>query len=297
MPLKGYTTTAQPNRIFQVDELLDWLASPENNSGFTHSMGWLMTQGHRGDNAFSVTSLTGTCPREYRLKQSEDYLLSLEKGMFALDGTFYHAMVEMTPKPEGYDVFRERRFGKIIQLRSGETITLAGRMDEVILNWKDGKALIRDYKRTKSVPYNDKPWPTHLKQLEIYRYLLSDYPEPPIVVASGGEFWEKSVKWVESAPINVGYGEVAYRSMEDVKRVTVDESDFRSSEEIHNWLLDVIPYYIDQNIPMVKFLDAIDPKQWNYGWKCLNYCPVHDACKKHYNNYEIERKPFDPNDY
>jgi len=288
MTLLGYTTESQPTRVFSADELLQWLASPANTSDFTYAMGYLMVKGYRGDDAFSATSITGTCPREFRLKQDRPYTLSLEQGQFAIDGTFFHAMVEMTPEPEGFKGFREKRFAKRVVLGRGSNrkeFILPGRMDEVVLDYKNGQALIRDYKRTKSVPKYGSPWPTHKKQLNIYRWMLSDIDGKPIQLRDGIEFWQATPDdWIEVDPIDVGYGEVVYRSMEAVKRVQIGADqrvNFDDIEDVSAWIKKTMPHYVDMDRPMVTMSNARSEDGFGFGWKC-NYCPVKTQCEIHF---------------
>ena len=188
MPLRGFTTDALPGRTLTPDELLALLASPDNPTDFTHAMAAAMVHGFRGDDALSATSLTSTCPREFKLKQEDDYTLALEAGFYAMDGTFFHSVMEQSTPPEGQEVIRERRFAKRMRLPDGREFFLPGRMDEIVLNYRNGLALVRDYKRTKSVPKYGRPWSNHIRQLNLYRMILSDFPEPPVCLPAGVKF-------------------------------------------------------------------------------------------------------------
>jgi hypothetical protein len=299
MPFAGFITESQPGRIFTDQEMLDWLASSENNSDFTHAMGYLFVKGFRGDDAFSTTVLTSTCPREFRLKQEHDYFLRLEGSHYAINGTLFHSSVEMTPLPDGVKGFREKRFAKRIHVGKGKnakTYLLPGKMDEVILDFKDGLALVRDYKTTKSIPKYGKPWEKHLEQLNIYRMILSDYPEPPIVLPDGVEFWHEGseAQWIEADPVNVGYGEIAYRSMDSVARVMIGsgyKAQFEPVEDVYRWVQKTIPHYMDDTLPIVTYSKAIAPDGFNMAWRCVSYCPVAAECKVHFSENEQTFNP------
>lgn len=282
MPLQGFTTDALPGRVLTPDDLLALLASSDNPTDFTHAMAAAMVHGHRGDDALSATSLVSTCPREYKLKQAEPYTLSLEAGFYAMDGTFFHAMVEGAPPPEGQEVIREKRFAKRIRLPDGVDFFLPGRMDEIVLNYRDGRALVRDYKRTKSVPKYGRPWSNHIRQLNLYRMILSDYPEPPVCLPDGVEFWEAGAEWQPAESIDVGWGEVVYRDMDQSKRIGVgpgSRANFEPVEQVYEWAADRLALYLGERI--TDYVSAVtEEAKGGYGfkWKCP-YCPVVDACR------------------
>lgn len=297
MPFKGYTTAAVPGRIFSPDEMLAYLASPQNATHFTYALGALALGGLRADTALSATVLTSTCPREWRLRQSHDYTLPLEDSFYSVYGTLFHAAVEQTA-PYGPDHIRERRYAKRVTV-GGKKIVIPGRLDELYLNYTpDGKACVVDYKTTdKGVPKYDTPYRPHLMQLSIYRWMLSDFGGRPLVLPErdGDAFWKAAEHdWVETAPVDVGLGMVVYRGVNkeerkgEAKKVYVGPgyaADFMSLADTDQYVRERLGLLLGEK-PVRKQV-ATDPTGLDFGWKCEKYCAVSAACKQEWLKNEL----------
>lgn len=298
----GWTTLAEPGKVFTDKEMLEYLSSRQNRSDFTASMFRLMLAGKRPEDSISATVVTSTCPREKFLSVNNDYTRCIEDGSFAIFGTMFHLALEQTPPEAG--ILREVRFAKRFTLPSGKIVLVAGKMDEIDLDYDkiylgDGTsrrvAMILDYKTTKTIPRNMKkprfsPWEKHIEQLEVYRLILSDFGGPPLrQVENGSEFWQS--EWEEVEPIHVEYGQVMYKDLNSFQRAMIGpghEVQFGSLEDTHREVIFRLEHLTADELTVSRE-DARAETGWGFEWKCEKYCPVAHLCIRQDN--ESSRPP------
>lgn len=290
-----YTTNAIPGRVFSREEMAEIIARKDNPTDFTPAMFALLAENDR-EGLVSVTTLTGTCPREHWLKSDGDYNVNLEGALRAIFGTIAHSAVEAGPSPSGQKVLREVRMAKRVRLinSGGRTIVLPFKFDELI-KWEQEEFWhIRDYKTTRSVPIYDAPWQAHIWQLSFYRFCLSDFPgnNPPVVWTGAAGDWrgmaDPDSQWWESVePFRVESGEVVYFSNEASRRVKIGAGarvGFETLETVESYIQARYPTYVGET--PVRYNDAINRNRWGFAWKCP-YCSVSDQCRTHFVNREL----------
>lgn len=292
MAMIGYTTNALPGRVFSADEMARIIARRDNPTDFTPAMFDLLRVNGRGG-LVSVTTLTGECPREHWLKQHTDYTINIESTLRAIAGTIAHSVMEQGPVPSAQKVLREQRMAKRIVMPDGRKIVIPFRFDELILFEGEKTWHIRDYKTTKSVPAYGSPWPTHVKQLSMYRYCLSDFPgdNPPLIWEGGENDYSgmadpESENWSYTAPIPVESGEVVYFSNETARRTMIGDgarTRFETLDAVHKFIVDRHSSY-NAELP-VSYADATSVR-WGFEWKC-NYCGLAAACSERRNSVEL----------
>ena len=276
MPLVGFTSMHYPDRVFSYDELLALLASSENITNFTPAMVQkaLQFKGQHPD-ALTATGLTGTCPREFRLRRSEPYTLELEQLGYAFQAVTLREMLAQADPIPG--TLRNVQLKKHLPIPP-DNVWLPAQIDEVVTDYRPDSALIRAYKHTQRLPDRRGPYPLHRRELAIYRLLLSNFNGLAVTPDGTATFEALEAK----------YGEVVYLAGDQVRRYTfqIDEPHYTM-----NWLGTLL--YTFQN-DFVSYADAVDEQAWGFHWKC-GFCPVREQCFKLRVNDALQpKKAADP---
>jgi len=112
----------------------------------------------------STTSLTAKCLRQQALTRQLPYAESLEDMWAAFRGTMFHGQLE---KHVVEPALEEARFFVTLNI-DGELLTLSGSPD--LVDPLTGQ--LYDYKFTKENPRFDRPWPDHVAQVNVNKWLV-----------------------------------------------------------------------------------------------------------------------------
>jgi len=214
-------------------ECLECAASHENPCQFDYPILSSMQRNIREEEGISVTSLLN-CLRKVVLEVRNDIHLDPSQLYYAFRGQLFHAVIAQAHSD---GAVCEKRFERKVA-----GITLSGHPDVI---YPQHRKLV-DYKSTKRIPKDDKPYANHAKQVNLYRYLVAPY-------------------------YDVDHLEIIYFDMSEVKRVPVEVIETR---QLLGWL-----------VPRLKKLRvALDggklpPKVGSEGvWQCDGYCPFTATC-------------------
>lgn len=109
----------------------------------------------------STTTLTSKCLRSTVLQRQEPYTEDVDRMWAAFRGTMFHGQLEKHAHPECVE---EARF--FVELEG--LGTLSGSPDLV----DPARGILYDYKFTKENPRFDRPWPDHVQQVQVNRWLV-----------------------------------------------------------------------------------------------------------------------------
>lgn len=170
MPMIGFTSQSGQKHTYKEALALCEAGDPEYPYPYPLLKGIVESQQDRGE-YISATSLLH-CLRGDYLKRTEDYYSSVETAYPMFRGTLFHSLLEENPHPQG-EVEGKR-------IRSYKGIELGGTFDSLVI-YKDPKAkrrpyTLQDWKTTKALPKYG-AYSSHIKQLNIYRWLLGLKPE------------------------------------------------------------------------------------------------------------------------
>ncbi|MBI2844012.1 MAG: PD-(D/E)XK nuclease family protein [Armatimonadetes bacterium] len=215
------------------DECLECAASHENPCQFDYPILTAMQRNIREEAGISVSSLLN-CLRKVALEARNDIYLDPSQLYYAFRGQLFHAVIAQAQ--DGGAVCEEK-FERAVA-----GIVLSGHPDVI---YPQHRKLV-DYKSTKRIPKDDKPYANHAMQVNLYRYLVA--PRYP-----------------------VDHLEIVYFDMSEVKRVPVKVMSVR---QVLGWL-----------VPRLKVLkSALDggklpPKAGSEGiWQCNGYCHFTSLC-------------------
>lgn len=124
----------------------------------------------RRDAGISASTL-GACPRFTILARDHDYVESPRDYLPRFTGTVIHGGIEQFTSIPG--VIAERRYFRTTHV-DNEPITLSGKMDIVLPNWR-GHGKIIDMKtggRRQLTPTME-PYDSHTEQVNVYRWILA----------------------------------------------------------------------------------------------------------------------------
>lgn len=121
----------------------------------------------RPTEGLSVTTLNYWCLRCQVLQKYEDYIVDLEGEWAKFRGHTYHSLLEKYQFPGS--ISEVRFYAPVPGVEGG---SIHGKMDTVI-PMADGTWTIADLKTTTEVPKYDAPYQDHVRQLQMYRYLVN----------------------------------------------------------------------------------------------------------------------------
>ncbi|MBI2842144.1 MAG: PD-(D/E)XK nuclease family protein [Armatimonadetes bacterium] len=215
------------------DECLECAASHENPCQFDYPILSAMQRNIREEAGLSVSSLLN-CLRKVALEARIDIYLDPSQLYYAFRGQLFHAVIAQA---QSDGAICERRFE-----RSVAGIVLSGHPD--VIYPQHGKLV--DYKSTKRIPKDDKPYANHALQVNLYRYLAMPHYE-------------------------VDRLEIVYFDMSEVKRVDVQVMGVR---QVLGWLtprLKNLKAALDGGkLPERVTLEGL--------WQCDGYCPFTGTC-------------------
>jgi len=216
------------------EQCLEHSRSDPPECGFTYAILGGIVNNLRGEmEEITVTQLLN-CLRKPVLERRHDVYLDPRQLYYAFRGQMFH-QIASTADLDGCVV--EQRFKRVIA-----GVTLSGQPDLIVPQ----HAKLYDFKTTRRVPKDGKPYAQHGLQVNIYRWLaLPDYP--------------------------VDHLEIVYLDMSNVVRVPVE---VMSIHKVLSWLA-----------PRVKKLRAaldgghLPPHPGPDGlWQCKGYCSFTDLC-------------------
>lgn len=160
MPLTSVVCTC--NRSFTVDGVLEHLSSRTTGCDITYELaasilGEVQDRGER----ISTTTLTAKCPRSESLKRRLPYEESLLKQWAAFRGTMYHGQLEW-----------HAREGSIAEARFHVDLPGLGPFSGSPDLLDPVAGVLYDYKTNKENPRYSYPWPDHVAQVNINRWLV-----------------------------------------------------------------------------------------------------------------------------
>ena len=212
----------------------------------------------------SVTSVLG-CLRNTYLMRTEEYWADPTNLYWLYRGQLAHKVLEDNPEKDSIcEVSFSRELGGI---------EVTGRPDLII----PAKALVRDYKTTKSVPgyRQEKPYSNHIQQLNTYRWIIAGQT----IIADDGEKhllpYTGMINGKEQAiPVipEIKRMQVIYMDMANVKTCDSPVYDYKRVEEFLSARLPVLKNAMDNKV--------LPPKEDS--WLCNGYCSVKNYCQKYY---------------
>lgn len=161
MPLASVVCSCS-REFTPASEVLSHLADRKSGCEFTYELAAsILEQVQDREDRISTTTLTAKCIRSEALKRKEPYTESLAKQWAAFRGTLYHGQLEWHAQ-EGS--IAEARF----HLDIDGLGLFSGSPD--LLDPKAG--ILYDYKTNKENPRFAYPWPDHVEQVNINRWLV-----------------------------------------------------------------------------------------------------------------------------
>ena len=295
MTLIGYTTNVQ-NKIFSKAELLLWLNSDQNQSGFDSAMGASLVALEKRDADISTATLSGVCPREYALKQETPYTINLESSLKFIESEAFNrdmqALVDedIDNRETSSQFYTSATYGKRVVTSDGRSVIVIAYVDQLLQTERG--YITREYRRAASLPQSDAPFSIHLDQLNLTRWVLSSHGGNPLILhRNSGSF--DAPKYPDAQPVDIVRSEVLYRDFRSAKRTLVGlgaRTPFRQLDYVGAQVQKLVDMYCGQ--PIAEYEQAIKPKEnggLGFHWKC-GYCPVASACHFHYQRYE---RPID----
>src|ERR1041385_8542127 len=193
-------------------DCLDCAATRNNGCQFTFELlSSMFEQVQDRAERISTTTLTTKCLRSEYLQRKNGYAAEPEKMWAAFRGTMYHGQLEYLAHPRS--VAEARYFVDIPGLGP-----LSGSPD--LVDPPAGR--LYDYKMTKEVPRWDTPWPDHVAQLNINRWLV----DHATTVEYQGEKFDMADREVEARfrPLHWDSLIVVYMDDKGPKPLTITES-------------------------------------------------------------------------
>lgn len=205
----------------------------------------------------SVTSILHCIRGEY-LKRTAPYYVSVEKMYPMFRGTLFHGLLEANPNPNGR-VEEEHK-------RTHRGVEIGGTFDSmVVMQDPDGTVILQDWKTSSELPKYNTPYSSHMKQINLYRWLLGLDPDKVIM-------------------------EVWYFNMQGFKRLRLlnGKQVLRSGNKgtNHHWTDAQVEEFLDDKLVKLRAsLAAKLPMPYvmvddeTKGWECA-LCPVAVLCEK-----------------
>lgn len=161
MPLASVVCSCS-KEFSPASEVLAHLSDRKSGCEFTYELAAsILEQVQDRQDRISTTTLTAKCIRSEVLKRKEPYTESLQKQWAAFRGTLYHGQLEWHAKE---DSIAEARYHMVIDGLG----PFSGSPD--LLDPKAG--VLYDYKTNKENPRFAYPWPDHVEQVNINRWLV-----------------------------------------------------------------------------------------------------------------------------
>lgn len=160
-----------------VDDALRHAKERESQFPYELLVSMLGTVQDRGTR-ISTTTIAAKCLRSEVILRTEDYTADPKRMYAAFRGTMFHGQLEKNPRSTARE---EPRFHKELLLPTGELVNFSGSPD--LVDVAQGK--LYDYKFSKENPRYDYPWPDHVAQGQVNRWLC-DYAD---YVQWRDQFW------------------------------------------------------------------------------------------------------------
>ena len=215
------------------DDCLKCAASHENTCQFDYPILAAMQRNLREEEGISVSSLLN-CLRKVVLQVRNDVYLDPKELYYAFRGQLFHAVI-VQAQEDG--AVCEQRFERIVA-----GITLSGHPDVI---YPEQRKLV-DYKSTRRIPKDDKPYANHGIQVNLYRYLAAPHYQ-------------------------IDHLEIVYFDMSNVKRIKVEVMDTRS---LMGWLVPRLKK-LKEALEGGKLPEKADSEGV---WQCDGYCPFTSLC-------------------
>jgi hypothetical protein len=218
---------------FPFEECLKCAASHRNTCQFDYPILAAMQRNLREEEGISVSSLLN-CLRKVVLQVRNDVYVNPRELYYAFRGQLFHAVIAQA---QADGAICEEKFERTIA-----DITLSGHPDVIYPEYRK----LVDYKSTRRIPKDDKPYANHGTQVNLYRYLVAPQYQ-------------------------IDHLEIIYFDMSDVKRVRVE---IMSTPSLMGWL-----------VPRLKKLKEalnggkLPEKADSEGvWQCNGYCFFTKLC-------------------
>lgn len=233
MSIKGFACPYGQGEV-TFEQCLEHSRSDPPECGFTYPILAGMVGNLRGEmEEITVTQLLH-CLRKPVLERLHDVHLEPKQLYYAFRGQMFH---QIAAGVELSDCVVEERFKRTVA-----GIVLSGQPDLIVPSLKK----LYDFKTTRRIPKDDRPYANHAMQVNIYRYLVAPHHE-------------------------IDQLEIVYLDMSEVKRVAVP---VMSTRKVVSWL-----------VPRVKKLRAAldgGPLPGRVGsegvWQCNGYCSFSESC-------------------
>lgn len=212
---------------------LECAESHVNTCQFDHPILAAMQRNIRQDKGISVTSLLN-CLRKVVLEARSDVYLDPRELYYAFRGQLFHTVISQA---QADGAVCEQRFERVVA-----GISLIGHPDVI---YPKRRKLV-DYKSTRRIPKDNKPYANHGVQVNLYRYLTAPLYE-------------------------IDELEIVYFDMSDVKRVKVEVTETRS---LIGWLVPRLRQ-LKSSLDGGKLAEKVNSQGL---WQCDGYCSFTDFC-------------------
>jgi hypothetical protein len=220
----------------------------------------IMDKSGRATAHISATMLTGICLRQTRLEMETDYHVNPLRMFPAFRGTMAHQVVESFPEP-GY--IYEQRFETELVLRSGKKLCITGQIDKLGITQRhieDSKTKADAKLKKLSVPE-----PSHIMQLNIYRWLVYNGWPQKAFTHEGKKYGKKKPSKIEIDTLKL-----VYFSMNEPKML---RAPVMNLEEVEAYVVQRAEELTQPLLPSIP--DGLDPY---VSPLCRGWCPVRTAC-------------------
>lgn len=276
-----------------IEECLEHAASRTNRCSFTYEVlaAMFATLQDRGTR-ISTTTLTTKCLRSEQLLRLEDHAVDPLKLYASFRGTMFHGQLEMHGHPRA--IAEPRYFVELDGLGG-----LSGSPDLV----DPPAGTLYDYKTVRERPNWDRPWPDHVQQLQVNRWLvdhahsvewegeLYDLSDP----ANRAKFvpYEWRGLWVVylddkgAKPLLISKSEqVPKKDGKGTKAARV--ADIWPDDEVEAWIR---KRYVAAKTALEERIVPDIPEDFTaWAHPLCGFCPVKERCVELFIDREVERQ-------